>query len=565
MPSLAEARRPKAFILHVLIPGDLNRQVKTYSEWLASRGLSLQPTLLFVGPSLSNITASYVQIDTVRYELRTPLKALDTCFKAFHALDAAYQEECQAVWLFIQRKMDDQNTSTNARKKNTKKNIQKNSKKIIEEQQKQQQDELSLQDLPTEIFLHVCSFVDAETLAHSLSLVCKKFYKIIKDNLLWKYQIIRTWPNARYSPFLFPTRPDEQYMKLSYLAIKKQTALWKRWEKESMDELFINVKNTSNTLLQMHDGTTCIVAGSYYSLLSWKIPSHEELLSHDIGESFFRLEIKANPVRIDFVHNTEILDLTAIDNTIYSCSWNQTVKSCMLMDTGFVQLTTYYTNEPNCAKCISSCPKQSLFATGSERGSVFLFDSRLGHKPIRNYRPNNGPVKKLAMDSEYILSLNETVCVWDQRAGRTMNTITFPNEATCMSMQKEWVCVGDTKGMVHVLNPKNGFKLAKSISDGYSDYITGVHLTRGCLITSTTGYCNVSSLTDPSKSIAILLSEFYEFNEIKSMNYLNGTFTTSNDETIVVWRPTVGQETSKSGQNSYFKRLKELYYCFVHY
>lgn len=130
MPSLAEAR--KAFILHVLViiihskyfyfneiiikykkslfskiflqvPGDLNRQVKAHSEWLASRGLSLQPTLIFVGSSLSNITASYVQIDTVRYEFRTPLKALDTCFKAFHALDAAYQEECQVVWLFIQR------------------------------------------------------------------------------------------------------------------------------------------------------------------------------------------------------------------------------------------------------------------------------------------------------------------------------------------------------------------------------------------------------------------------------------------------------------------------------
>ncbi|XP_026828146.1 uncharacterized protein LOC105286608 isoform X2 [Ooceraea biroi] len=95
VPSVAEAR--KTFILHVLIPGDLNREIKTHSEWLANRGLNLQPTLIFVGPTLLNITASYVQIDTVRYKLRTPLKALDTCFKAFHALDAAYQEEYRAV------------------------------------------------------------------------------------------------------------------------------------------------------------------------------------------------------------------------------------------------------------------------------------------------------------------------------------------------------------------------------------------------------------------------------------------------------------------------------------
>ncbi|XP_024886201.1 uncharacterized protein LOC112463825 [Temnothorax curvispinosus] len=99
--SVAEA--VKAFILHVPIPGDLNRQINTYRKWLANRGLNLQPMLIFVGPNLSNINASYVQIDTVRYQLCTPLKALDTCFKAFQALDAAYPEECCAVWFFIQK------------------------------------------------------------------------------------------------------------------------------------------------------------------------------------------------------------------------------------------------------------------------------------------------------------------------------------------------------------------------------------------------------------------------------------------------------------------------------
>ncbi|KYN00713.1 hypothetical protein ALC62_08505 [Cyphomyrmex costatus] len=100
-PSVAEAI--KAFILHVPIPGDLNRQINTHRKWLENKGLSLQPMLMFIGSNLSNITACYVQIDTVRYHLRTPLKALDTCFKAFHALDAEYPEECRAVWYFIQK------------------------------------------------------------------------------------------------------------------------------------------------------------------------------------------------------------------------------------------------------------------------------------------------------------------------------------------------------------------------------------------------------------------------------------------------------------------------------
>lgn len=83
--------------------GDLNRQVNVHRKYLENKGLNLQPMLIFIGPSLSNITASYVQIDSVRYQLRTPLKALDTCFKAFQALDAAYPQECRAVWYFIQK------------------------------------------------------------------------------------------------------------------------------------------------------------------------------------------------------------------------------------------------------------------------------------------------------------------------------------------------------------------------------------------------------------------------------------------------------------------------------
>ncbi|XP_039313628.1 uncharacterized protein LOC120359622 [Solenopsis invicta] len=84
--------------------------------------------------------------------------------------------------------MNDYNASKNALKNLRKKNNKKN----IEEHQGKQQDELSLQDLPTEIFLHVCSFVDAGTLAHGLSLVCKKFHQILKDNFIWKNRIIRT-------------------------------------------------------------------------------------------------------------------------------------------------------------------------------------------------------------------------------------------------------------------------------------------------------------------------------------------------------------------------------------
>ena len=77
---------------------------------------------------------------------------------------------------------------------------------------------------------------------------------------------------------------------------------------------------------------------------------------------------------------------------------------------------------------MSSCPEQALFATGSYTRTIYVFDSRSGEKPIRQYQPHAKHVEivlKLAMNSEFIVSAhsNKTMAVWDQRAGRIMKCI----------------------------------------------------------------------------------------------------------------------------------------------
>lgn len=387
--------------------------------------------------------------------------------------------------------------------------------------------QLSLLDLPVEIFLYICSFLEASTLVHGLSLVCKQFYLILKDDSLWKARINHIWPDASY-PLLRPARPDKLFWKLSCVAIEKQTALWKG---SVVDKLIIASAqySTVDALLLMHNGTICIAGARDRTLLYWKLPSHENPSSSENG----------NTVCTDSAHNGWIWDLTAIDNTIYSCSWDQSVKSWMLINTGLVKLKTYEMNTASGALlCVSSCPEQALFATGSYSRTIFVFDSRSGHKPIRQYRPHTGAVIKLAMNSEYILSASEdkTVSVWDQRAGRTMKSITISGEAfpMCMSMQRDCVCVGDSTAKLHVLNPKNDFELVKSYSTKHTKGITGVHLAHGCLITSSKdGTVRISSPTDPPKPIATFLSGF---GEIASMDYLNGILAISGID-VAVWRP----------------------------
>ncbi|XP_071635452.1 F-box/WD repeat-containing protein 9-like [Temnothorax longispinosus] len=250
--------------------------------------------------------------------------------------------------------------------------------------------------------------------------------------------------------------------------------------------------------------------------------------------------------------------MTAIDNTIYSCSMDLDVKSWTLTNTGLVHQRTYGIPRSDRFSslwplCMSSCPgpERNLFATGLSSGTICVFDSRSRNNPISHYRPNTSNVNKLTMNMEYILStsLDKTVSVWDQRAGQIMKSITFPGEAhfpTCINMRQDLVFVGTrTWGTLrswdfpklHVLNAKDDFKLVKSYSTEHTKSITKVHLTHECLITSSEdGTVRISSLTDPPKPIATLRSEI---GGIHDMDYLNGTLAICGDDDIQVMVPEV--------------------------
>ncbi|XP_071569146.1 F-box/WD repeat-containing protein mec-15-like, partial [Temnothorax nylanderi] len=190
-----------------------------------------------------------------------------------------------------------------------------------------------LQRLPVEIFLHICSFLDGSTLVHGLSLVCTRFYLILKDaNSLWKARINHIWPDASY-PLLPPARPDKLCWMLSYVAIKQETALWKQQESREKRLFIEKIPGTTvDAVLLMHvNGISHLVYTNVQDLLYKQLPLREKL-SHEIE----------NSAGIAKAHQWQrIMDLTTIDNTIYSCGADNTVKSWVLTNTGLVHQRTY--------------------------------------------------------------------------------------------------------------------------------------------------------------------------------------------------------------------------------
>ncbi|XP_071560148.1 F-box/WD repeat-containing protein 9-like isoform X2 [Temnothorax nylanderi] len=326
-------------------------------------------------------------------------------------------------------------------------------------------------------------------------------------------------------------RPDKLFWKLSCVAIAKQTALFEK-PQNSMEKLLIEFPlplardAATSVLLMPVDGITYLVGTKDHSLFYKKLSYREEPFYEDVN--------------IKYLKYATLGCLTAIDHTIYNGCSDNTVKSWVLTNTGLVHDRTYEIkcNEFNKLRDVSSCPERAFFATGTSLGTIYVFDSRSSNKPIYQYRPHTEYMTKLAMNTEYILSASrdKTVSVWDQRAGRTIKSITIPDKAIPMyiNMRRDLVCVGDNKKKLHMLDPKNDFELVKSYSTKHTGHITGVRLTHGCLITSSwDGTVRISSPTDPPKPITTLRSSM---KYIRRMDYLNDTLAIAGPS-VVVWRP----------------------------
>nr|XP_033331133.1 F-box/WD repeat-containing protein 9-like [Megalopta genalis] len=398
---------------------------------------------------------------------------------------------------------------------------------------------LSLLDLPVEVFLYICSFLDASTMVHALSLVCKQFNEVLRDDSMWKERISHMCLHTDY-PILPPAEDDKLFWKLSCVALEKQISLWRKEEsiEGSMERLSLNNIHfsTIDGLHLMHNGNICISGARNRSLVCWKLPNEENE--------------KENVTHINFAHDGWIWDITSIDNTVYSCSWDKTVKAWTLTDTGLVHFKTYDMSIDCAVLSVASCPELALFATGSFCKTVSVYDTRSGATPIVMYKPHRGPVIRLIMNSQFIVSASEdkTVYIWDHRTRKFINDFTITESfPMCICMQRDIIYVGDSTAKLYVLDPNENFNAVKTYPTEHKKAITGIHVAPGCLITSSTDKTvRITTPTDPPQHLATLESNY---GGIASSDYLNDVLAVSGTGGIEIWRPRSRSHTSYQREN----------------
>ncbi|XP_063616263.1 F-box/WD repeat-containing protein 9-like [Cydia splendana] len=327
-----------------------------------------------------------------------------------------------------------------------------------------------LLSMPVEIFLKICSFLDADFLSHTLAKVCTRFQTILEDSHIWKY-----WYHSKLEGSVYPPLPHLQYWEeepIDWQSMCVESASEKRrWEnvRETMKHIVVKDIHFASvdTVLLVNNGEFCISGGRDRGMALWCVadisPAGPEVATPSRapgGGVSHAVLATTQPRHIRHgAHEGWVWDLAADceHNTkfVYSASWDNSVKVWDL-NRDFTPVHSYRCGMS--ALCVDTCGDMVLAGLYSKR--IMAFDVRVGTEAVCKYKPHRGPVLGLATLGPQVASVSEdrTLAVWDARARRTLvQDLRLPTEKAypvCVSWARPALYVGDSKGGLHLLHPE---------------------------------------------------------------------------------------------------------------
>ncbi|XP_022832216.1 uncharacterized protein LOC111360505 isoform X1 [Spodoptera litura] len=92
----------EGFITQVASPAEVAVEITRKRDKLMKMDLQMQPFVIAVVSPNESITARYIVINNITYEMPTITKAVEACLKAIFVLNAEYPKESRHVWQFVQ-------------------------------------------------------------------------------------------------------------------------------------------------------------------------------------------------------------------------------------------------------------------------------------------------------------------------------------------------------------------------------------------------------------------------------------------------------------------------------
>lgn len=405
-------------------------------------------------------------------------------------------------------------------------NLKKETETESQPSDDKKEEESAFLNIPVEIFLYICTFLDARFVADSLSLVCRRFNEILLDDSIWKSRIAKHFSGIY--PALTVDNPDVFDWREACACIEDEINLWK-FKDDVMSRIVLKDIHYASVdaVLLMNEGTLCFSGSRDHNLVAWDLQEYET-------------SVRPKKI-IENAHNGWIWNLASHKERLYSCSWDSTVKSWDVQE-DLKEISVLLCEQP--ALALACNP--TTVAVGLYNRRVMLFDPRVGANKLFSYKAHSGAVLAVAMVNGYIVSASEdkTIAVWDQRAGKIHKKKNLMDETSgsnaypmCLSYTNNIIYVGDVKGHLHLMNPKRGeFNIEESYNVGHTGKMTSIHHDAGCVMTcSCDGTLRIMAPTRKLEPLTVLRSVG---GEITNFDYKDHVLAMGTTECVVeVWFP----------------------------
>ncbi|XP_054278171.1 F-box/WD repeat-containing protein 9-like [Macrosteles quadrilineatus] len=387
----------------------------------------------------------------------------------------------------------------------------------------------SLDTIPLEVFLHICSFLDGKELTGSLKYVCKSFYEILTDDSTWRTWLKHRWPdfptgNLCYKDGDIPSTSLCLHIDRAFTLWSKEESNFSKW---SNDTAHIS---TVDAVKLIQGGRVGISGSRDRSLSVWNTTDKLTLVQNVTGHTGWIWNL---------AYCTEM-------HQLFSCSWDTLVKQWSLAE-GLTELASY--------KCktavLAAAVRPGLLAAGLFSPEVDIFDPRYGGERVTGYRAHSRSIMALAIVRDYIVSASEdqTLSVYDLTAGKVFKAgIHITKEGHPLNLSYSGgnlLFIGDTMGRLHILdmnhepfNVVNSFDLGHQSPTGVYTHksITAMWHDPGFILTgSKDASVRVHTTTNPPRLITRLSSTH---GEITAMDFADPVLLVGcANNAVEMWKP----------------------------
>ncbi|XP_060568677.1 F-box/WD repeat-containing protein 9-like [Ruditapes philippinarum] len=385
------------------------------------------------------------------------------------------------------------------------------------------EDNLVLTDLPSEILIHIASYLESRTIGRSLYSACKKFYELFSSDRYWRTRISKRW-TKQYPVF---EREDFNWHK-ACMEREEVHKLWSNPDKHFNHFILKEGFFAAVDVVHLMKEGKFLAVGSrdrHFNIV--------DLTKYDCAKEGQEKDlIVASETK---AHKGWVWSMASYDDTLVTGSWDTFIRlwdfnNGAVTKSSEIKLKTailglYY--EPN---FIAAC--------GFDK-RLYMLDPRSPDDCIKKHY-HSQPVLSVVADDKYVITGSEdkSVAIYDRVAGKKYKTFKTESFVPSMSYQNNQLWMGDKAGKLNVMDTTDGLfdeSLIKTFDIGNERRLTGLVPTDGGIFTSSD---SIIKIVEPSSDPAIINSLNVHSGEIARISHNNGVLASAgSDISVGVWIP----------------------------